>query len=83
MAVANPEEDDIDQTKAPLIEHLIELRRRVRRHLRIASCGIDRQSRVVQCGVSLRKRRAACRDQNCENEKRRCRFSEHDRLQPS
>ena len=24
MAVANPEEDDIDQTKAPLIEHLIE-----------------------------------------------------------
>ena len=29
MAVANPEEDDIDQTKAPLIEHLIELRRRL------------------------------------------------------
>ncbi len=28
MAVANPE-DDIDQTKAPLIEHLIELRRRL------------------------------------------------------
>jgi sec-independent protein translocase protein TatC len=28
MAVANPEED-IDQTKAPLIEHLIELRRRL------------------------------------------------------
>ena len=29
MAVANPEEDDIDQSKAPLIEHLIELRRRL------------------------------------------------------
>ncbi|HXW21539.1 MAG TPA: twin-arginine translocase subunit TatC [Rhodomicrobium sp.] len=29
MAVANPEEDNIDQTKAPLIEHLIELRRRL------------------------------------------------------
>jgi sec-independent protein translocase protein TatC len=29
MAVANPEEDDIDQTKAPLMEHLIELRRRL------------------------------------------------------
>ncbi len=29
MAVANPEEDDLDQTKAPLIEHLIELRRRL------------------------------------------------------
>ncbi len=28
MAVANPD-DDIDQTKAPLIEHLIELRRRL------------------------------------------------------
>jgi sec-independent protein translocase protein TatC len=28
MAVANPEED-IDQTKAPLVEHLIELRRRL------------------------------------------------------
>ncbi len=28
MAVANPEED-IDQTKAPLIEHLVELRRRL------------------------------------------------------
>src|SRR3974390_1985399 len=28
MAVANPE-DDIDQTKAPLIDHLIELRRRL------------------------------------------------------
>ncbi|MFZ1107183.1 MAG: twin-arginine translocase subunit TatC [Rhodomicrobium sp.] len=29
MAVANPEEDEIDQSKAPLIEHLIELRRRL------------------------------------------------------
>jgi sec-independent protein translocase protein TatC len=29
MAVANPEEEDIDQSKAPLIEHLIELRRRL------------------------------------------------------
>ena len=29
MAVANPEDDDLDQTKAPLIEHLIELRRRL------------------------------------------------------
>src|SRR5271157_1769461 len=29
MALANPEEEDIDQTKAPLIEHLIELRRRL------------------------------------------------------
>jgi sec-independent protein translocase protein TatC len=29
MTVANPDEDDIDQTKAPLIEHLIELRRRL------------------------------------------------------
>ena len=29
MAVANPEDDDVDQTKAPLIEHLIELRRRL------------------------------------------------------
>jgi sec-independent protein translocase protein TatC len=28
MTVANPEED-IDQTKAPLMEHLIELRRRL------------------------------------------------------
>ena len=28
MAVANPEEE-IDQTKAPLLEHLIELRRRL------------------------------------------------------
>ena len=29
MAIANPEEDEIDQTRAPLIEHLIELRRRL------------------------------------------------------
>ncbi len=29
MAVANPEEDEIDQSKAPLIEHLVELRRRL------------------------------------------------------
>ncbi len=29
MAVANTEEDEIDQTKAPLIEHLIELRQRL------------------------------------------------------
>ncbi len=29
MAVVTPQEDDIDQSKAPLIEHLIELRRRL------------------------------------------------------
>ena len=28
MAVANPE-DEIDQSKAPLLEHLVELRRRL------------------------------------------------------
>jgi sec-independent protein translocase protein TatC len=45
MAVANPEEDDIDQSKAPLIEHLIELRRR------LVYCVISLSATFVFCYI--------------------------------